>query len=270
MSLSSRTNSTPDLPRPGAFERKQLHGTFGALLGRGVLAGLVAGLIAGTFAYFVGEPHIDAAIAIEEAAALADHGVHPHSHGDEELVSRAGQRAGLFLAMALSGLALGAIFATVAHHARRHFTAPAVTLSLWLAFLCWMVISVIPFGIYPANPPAVGDPDTISQRTFAWGAAVVVGIIAATAAVAVTKKLATAWQSVRLAAAAVAFGVIVGLGYLALPTFDDVPADFPATLLWDFRVAAIASTTVMWLALGIIFAGLSERAAAAEEKRFIA
>lgn len=38
---------------------------------RGLAAGLIAGLLAGLFAYVVAEPSVDAAIAIEEAAAEA-------------------------------------------------------------------------------------------------------------------------------------------------------------------------------------------------------
>ena len=41
------------------------------LLLRGLLAGLIAGLIAGSFAYFAGEPHVDAAIAIDPGIAVA-------------------------------------------------------------------------------------------------------------------------------------------------------------------------------------------------------
>ncbi|GAA2892184.1 hypothetical protein GCM10020220_097890 [Nonomuraea rubra] len=39
------------------------------LLVRGLWAGLLAGLIAGGFAFAFGEPHVDSAIALEEAAA---------------------------------------------------------------------------------------------------------------------------------------------------------------------------------------------------------
>ena len=91
--------------------------TFGQLLVRGLIVGLFAGLLAGTFAYVMGEPRVDAAIAIEEANA----GAHTHDHGDEHaaspeaeeapLVSRSVQKAGLFLATGLTGVALGGILA---------------------------------------------------------------------------------------------------------------------------------------------------------------
>src|SRR5690606_17759830 len=52
---------------------------------RGLLLGLLAGLIAGGFACTFGEPQVDAAIALEEAAAPAPASAdgHGHSHGEE-------------------------------------------------------------------------------------------------------------------------------------------------------------------------------------------
>src|SRR5690606_20417940 len=44
-----------------------LTGSLKTLLLRGLLAGLIAGLLAATVGHFVGEPHVDAAIALEEA-----------------------------------------------------------------------------------------------------------------------------------------------------------------------------------------------------------
>src|SRR5438552_2672630 len=84
--------------------------TFGSLLVRGLIVGLFAGLLAGTFAYVLGEPRVDAAIAIEESGGHA----HAHDHESPEeqpLVSRDGQKAGLFLATSLYGVALGGLFA---------------------------------------------------------------------------------------------------------------------------------------------------------------
>lgn len=90
------------------------------LLVRGLLLGLLAGLVAGVFAFTAGEPRIDEAIALENAAAHEhEHGgaVHEHGagaaheHGEE--VSRGTQKAGLFLATGLYGLAAGGVFALV-------------------------------------------------------------------------------------------------------------------------------------------------------------
>ncbi|MFC9788195.1 CbtA family protein [Rhodococcus sp. NPDC127528] len=260
---------------------------FTKLLIRGLLAGLVAGLLAGAVAFVIGEPHIDAAIAIEESAsAPAEHAATPHehnaasvhtdatehpdepaaessghSHGGDALVSRDGQRFGLFLATTFAGLALGAIFAVVAHYARRVSTLSGPVLGLCLAGLGWLAIEAVPFFKYPANPPAVGDPDTIDKRTWLWLASVLLGLLAVGLA-AYAARIVSAHQflTVRIAVPLLVFLVVVAIGYVALPGVNEVGSDFPATLLWEFRVSSLAIQATLWLALGLGFAFLTERA----------
>nr|WP_296771376.1 CbtA family protein [Rhodococcus sp. (in: high G+C Gram-positive bacteria)] len=244
-----------------------LHGTFVQLLLRGLLAGLIAGLLAGAVAFTIGEPHVDSAIAIEEAAGAAEHSEEAtgtHSHDEEKaLVSRDGQRGGLFLATGLAGLALGAIFATVLHYARRFTRLSGSTLALTAAVLGWLAIEAVPFFKYPANPPAVGDPDTIDQRTWLWLASVVLGLVAVAVGIYVSKLVAAQSSfAVRVAAPVVSFLVITGLGYVLLPGINEVGADFPATLLWEFRLSSLATQATLWLALGLVFAYLTDRAVA--------
>ncbi|MFC7451389.1 CbtA family protein [Rhodococcus daqingensis] len=257
-----------------------LTGTFKNLLIRGLLAGLVAGLLAGVVAFVIGEPHIDAAIAIEESAAApvephghdagtAEAATGGHSHGDSEepLVSRDGQRFGLFLATTLAGLALGALFAAVAYYARRVSSLSGPILALALAGLGWLAVEAVPFFKYPANPPAVGDPETINNRTLLWLATVVLGLAAVAIAAYVAKRLAAnEFLTVRIAAPLLAFLVVVGFGYLVLPDIDEVGPDFPASLLWEFRVSSLTIQATLWLALGLAFAFLTERAAKANSR----
>jgi predicted cobalt transporter CbtA len=250
-----------------------LPGTFAQLLLRGLIAGLLAGLLAGAVAFIAGEPHIESAIALEEAAAGESHShgaekshgaeqSHGHSHGDDALVGRGGQKAGLFLATTLAGLALGVLYAAALHFARRHTNLSGWTLSLAGAGLGWLAVEAVPFGKYPANPPAVGDPDTITQRTWLWLATVVLGLVAVVVTVIVAKAVASQrFRTVRIVAPVVAFLVVVQLGYLVLPTIDGVGDDFPATLLWDFRVSSLLVQVTLWAALGFVFAFLTERAA---------
>lgn len=251
---------------------RPLAGGFLQLLLRGLLAGLIAGLLAGAVAFVAGEPHIESAIALEEAAGATDDHGHTHraadaeapqghSHGEDALVGRAGQKAGLFLATALAGLALGAIYAAVLHFARRHTALSGWSLALATAGFGWLAIEAVPFVKYPANPPAVGDPDTIAQRTWSWLATVVLGVVAVVVAVVVRKALAAQeLRTVRVVAPVLTFLVVVTLGYVVLPTIDEVADDFPATLLWEFRVSSLAVQAILWAGLGAVFAFLTERA----------
>ncbi len=250
--------------------RLPLTGTLKDLLLRGLLAGLIAGLLAGGVAFVLGEPRVDAAIAIEEAGAAAEAHEHAteapaggHSHGDEgedPLVSRNGQKGGLFLATALAGLALGAIFAAAANYARRFSSLSGPTLAITLATAGWLAIEAVPFFKYPANPPAVGDPDTINKRTLLWLAAVALGLVAVAVAAYVSKLVREQMFTIKLIAPLGAFLAIVILGYVLMPRVNEVGPDFPATLLWEFRLSSLATQATLWISLGLAFAFLTERA----------
>ncbi|MDG4838798.1 CbtA family protein [Micromonospora sp. WMMD967] len=231
---------------------------FVTVLVRGLLAGLIAGLLAGTFAYVAGEPHVDAAIAIEEAAsAHAEPATGAHDHEDA-LVSRNGQRGGLFLATGLFGAAMGGLLATAyVLLARRRRTYDDGRSGLLLAGAALLGAVVVPFLKYPANPPAVGDPATINQRTVTYLLMVVLGLVAVWAGSLGYRSVgaqAPLWQ--RVAAAVGGFLLVTVVSYVVLPSFQEVPADFPATLLWDFRLASLGTQVVLWTGIGLLFAAL--------------
>ncbi|MCY1143427.1 CbtA family protein [Actinoplanes sp. Pm04-4] len=239
--------------------------TFGALLLRGLLAGLIAGLLAGFFAYGFGEPKVDAAIAIEEAAAPAPAPDAPH---EEELVSRNGQKGGLFLATGLYGAAMGGLLAVAFTLLRRRLRTPSDTrAALGLAGAALLGLVLVPYVKYPPNPPAVGDPGTINQRTISYLAIVVIGLVAVWAAVVAKRTQPTEWR--QAIAAVIGFLVVVVVGYALLPNINEVPATFPPDLLWSFRLTSLGTQAVLWTTLGLAFAALLSlgRRAAAQPER---
>jgi hypothetical protein len=233
--------------------------TYGAILLRGLLAGLIAGLLAGVFAYATGESRIDAAIAIEQAQAAPEAADGHHDEG--ELVSREGQKGGLILATALYGVAMGGLLATAYTLLRRRLRTPSDTRAAFgLAGAALLGIVLVPFVKYPPNPPAVGDPATINQRTISYLAIVVIGLVAVWAGVVASRSLrATAPEWLRAAAAVGGFLIVVAIGYLLLPAIDEVPDTFPASLLWNFRLSSFGTQVTLWSALGLAFAALLSR-----------
>jgi predicted cobalt transporter CbtA len=235
---------------------------YGGLLIRGLLAGLVAGLLAGVFAYTVGEPKVDAAIAIEEAAAHAESATAGAAaeadHHEDELVSRNGQKAGLFLALGLFGTAMGGLLATAFVLLRRRLrTTTDARAALGLAGAGLLGAVIVPFVKYPANPPAVGNADTINQRTISYLAMVVIGLVAVWAAVVALRAVQDSRPEwLRWVASAAAFVAVVTIAYVALPHVDEVPDTFPASLLWNFRVVALGTLVILWSVLGLAFAAL--------------
>ncbi|MEU8423205.1 CbtA family protein [Micromonospora sp. NPDC048835] len=231
--------------------------SFLAVLVRGLLAGLVAGLLAGAFAYVAGEPHVEAAIAIEEAATHAEPAAGAHDHEDA-LVSRSGQRGGLFLATALFGAAMGGLLATAyVLLARRRRDDDDGRRGLLLAGAALLGAVIVPFLKYPANPPAVGDPATIDQRTVTYLLMVVLGLVAVWAGSLGYRSVgpqAPTW--LRAAAAVGGFVLVTAVSYVVMPSFQEVPADFPAALLWEFRLASLGTQVVLWTGIGLLFAAL--------------
>lgn len=225
-----------------------------ALLVRGMLAGLVAGAVAMAVAYFLGEGPVDSAIAFEES--------HSHEHGGEELVTRAMQStAGLATGVLVFGVAVGGIAALAYCVAlgRIGRFGPRATAAL-LALGALLSVYVVPYLKYPPNPPAVGDPDTIGQRTSLYFLMVLLSVLLSVAAVILGKRLAPRlgnWNAT--IAAGGAFVVAVGLAYAFLPSFNEVPKGFPATVVWEFRLATLAIQATLWTVFGLAFGFLAER-----------
>jgi predicted cobalt transporter CbtA len=252
----------------------------GTLLIRGMLVGILAGVLAFAFAHTFGEPQVDSAIAFEESHADADVPDHDqaamempadtaaaehHHGGEEELVSRPTQAGlGLFTAVVVYGAAFGGIFALVFAFAwgRAGIADPRMLAAL-LALAAFVVLIVVPGIKYPANPPAVGNGETIGSRTALYFAMLVASLLAATVALFTRGQLLRtvgAWNATLAALAA--FVVVVAGAMLILPAVNEVPEAFPASLLWQFRVASLGTQAVLWATIGVAFGALTQRSLA--------
>ena len=115
------------------------------------------------------------------------------------------------------GLALGVIFAIVLGAVGPRLAASTpLAASVRLGCAGFVAVVVVPFLKYPANPPAVGDPSTVNERTMLYFAALALSILLAWAVwrfhrAARLAPTAQAWATAALYAAGLA--VI----FLALP-----------------------------------------------------
>lgn len=232
------------------------------LLWRGMLAGVLAALLATLFARVYAEPQVDRAIGFE-----ASHEVHAmgHGHDDEAAeapVSRATQKGlGLATAVVLYGAAIGGLFSLVfAYCYGRIGRAGPRTLAMLIAALGFLIIVVIPGLKYPPNPPAVGQAETIQMRTGAYFAMIVISIAAlvlAARARAMTIRAVGAFNA--LAIGAGTYLAVIAIAQLGLPDINEVPANFPATVLWNFRIASIGMQLILWTMLGLAFGWMAEK-----------
>jgi predicted cobalt transporter CbtA len=229
----------------------------GNLLVRGMLVGLAAAVLALVFASLFGEPQVDSAIGFE--------GMHDHSGmnmSEPEPVSRSVQSTiGLATAVGAYGLAFGGLFAlgfAFAYGRLGRLSARATAGVLALG--SFVVVFLVPYLKYPANPPAVGQPDTIGSRTAWYFTMVLISLLAGIGATILARRLLArvgTWNAVLLGL--LAYVVVVAAAAAVLPIVNEVPADFPASVLWNFRIASLGTQLVLWTTIGLLFGVFTER-----------
>lgn len=229
------------------------------LLFAALIAGLVAGFATAVFHFVATEPVIQHAIDLEE--------LQQHAHNaaaQPELVSREVQRIGLFVGYLLYGLTWGLFFGLAAWLTRRF--APGGRLGRLggiLAVAGYGLLGLLPQVKYPANPPGVGDPETIGYRQALYFGLLGLSVLGAVLATVVYQRLAILgerWRSRprRLVAAAGLFLVYAAALFVLLPTNLD-PVTMPPDLVAQFRIRSVIGVTIFWLVLGGTFSILSSR-----------
>src|SRR4029077_17922433 len=254
---------------------------------RGMLVGIVAGLLSFVFLKVYGEPQVDRAVAFEtqqdEAAKAAaqeaeshnhtsashDHTSDAHTHmadhDESELVSRSVQAGlGLFVAVLVYSAAFGGLFglAFAFAYGRTSGTLTPQALSGVIAAVGFVAVYLVPNLKYPANPPAVGEPETIGIRTALYFVMIAISLAAMIASLAMKRAFAARvgeWNAGLLGAAC--YIVLVGVAALLLPAVNEVPDQFPAVALWNFRIASVGAQLIMWATLGLLFGALTQHAA---------
>ena len=236
---------------------------------RGLLAGLIAAFAAFGVAYVVGEPSVRAAIALEDSA-----GGHSHSSGTagstdaehtepdapaagEVEVPRSLQSTlGLLTGLLVAGVTLGGLVGVVSAMAMGRFgrlTPRATTLAV--TAMAFVAVYVVPFLIYPPNPPAVGSGDTIGMRSALYFIFLAISLIAAVTAVLVGRRLRERVGGWHAALIGIAGYVVVMLVVMSLlPHYNEVPNSFPASVLYDFRRASFLTQLTLWTVLGVVLA----------------
>lgn len=263
------------------------------LILRGILAGAAAGLIAFVFARIFAEPFINAAIKYESgrdaAQAMLDKaaGLAAPAEGPD-LFSRTIQaNVGIGVGMIGFGAAMGAFFSVVfiACVGRVGRMRPR-QLALAVAAAGFVVIYLVPFIKYPANPPSIGNPDTIKQRGGYYLVMMLAAVVLLGLAIALGKRLQSKlgnWNASLVAGGA--FVVAVGVVMALLPKFGHFSANvalhgvhttetprpltdatgsliypgFPADDLFNFRLCSVAAQLILWTVLGVVFGAMAER-----------
>ncbi|MCC7105486.1 MAG: CbtA family protein [Chloroflexi bacterium] len=214
-----------------------------------MIAGLAAGLTVAIFHAIVTEPVIDRAIALEEQQHQAS-GTH-----EEPVVNRGVQKIGLVVGYVIYGLTFGVLFASAYALARRWLPgAESPRTRLLAALAAYWAVGLLPFLKYPANPPGVGDPETIGTRQELYLGFLILSVIAVVLAIALSSRLTHRLRSMpaRYLAVLVAAGLLSALLYLTVPGTQD-KIEMPEDLVGTFRWLSLAGVTLFWTVLGLFF-----------------
>lgn len=228
-----------------------------------LFSGAVAGTVLGVVNQGVVEPFIDRAIEIEVKSAEANGEIVDPAELAEY---RLWQKGGEIVAGTILGLSIGALFGIVFAYARASLPGSSnKKKALALAGIMWFVLFLVPAIKYPANPPAVGDPDTIYYRQSLYVAFVAISGLSALGLAFLRKKMglrSLAAEKKKAAAPVVViiviYAAIMAAAFVVMPPNpDEITA--PMDLVAGFRVASALTMSLFWALAGIILGSFWDR-----------
>lgn len=241
---------------------------------RGLVAGLFAGILAGLVGLTAGGPSLDTALDLQtiwsQQSEAAGNGTQDATltpgttRTDSDTLTpftRGGQRAGTLVGISVFGVTAGALFALLALWAVGRVTGDGWARSLKLGTACVLALVLLPALVAPPIPPGAGNLDETRTRLLVHLLAGCAGLVLAWGTWAanhllVSLPLARPWRHTLLGGSLIACS---GLLLLALPQPGAVPSAFPAELLWEFRLGAVATQVTLVGALAVCFGLLGLR-----------
>lgn len=214
-----------------------------------LISGALAGTIHGIANLVLVEPYLDTAIGIENQHLFASGEEKDTPEFRAEFDSyRYWQKGGQVLAGAILGTSIGALFGIVYAYSRSSLPGRTdLKKTFTLAAIMWFTIYFIPFLKYPANPPTVGDPDTVILRSILYLSFIAISGFGAIGFYQLYKKL----QSQTKVVAFVGYAVFIGLVFVAMPPNpDEISA--PMELVNGFRTMSVIGVSVFWVSVAAI------------------
>jgi predicted cobalt transporter CbtA len=214
-----------------------------------LISGAIAGTILGLINQLLVEPYIDQAIEIEVQNTVASG---EPVDLDELVQYRLWQKSGEIVAGTILGTSISALFGIVYVYSRDSLPGSNnKKKGLILAGIMFFVIFLIPALKYPANPPAVGDPETIEYRESLYIGMLVISGFTALGVAVLYRSLGQNRQESRKIIVPAIYAVIIALAFTVLPNNPDEVA-ISADLLMNFRIVTTITMGIFWGALGIL------------------
>lgn len=212
-----------------------------------LLSGAVAGTVHGLVNLVLVEPYLDSAIGIENQQLF--------DSGDEKDTPefwanyysyRAWQKGGEILAGAILGIAIGSLFGIVFGLSKNALPGNNfVKKALVFALIMWATLYIIPFAKYPANPPTVGEPETIILRQILYLGFIAISGLGALGFYQIYKRIN------KKALAFVGYGGLIIAAFIAMPPNPD-PITLNTDILNGFRVMSMVGVSSFWAAVALV------------------
>lgn len=217
------------------------------LVGITLSSGVIAGIILAFLNLGIVEPTIDKAIALEVQKQVSS----GENVNMSELIDyRYWQKVGAFAGGAIYGAGLAALFGVIFVFTRNKLPGKNnKQKAIFLAGIMWFVLFLMVALKYPANPPAVGDPETIYYRETLYVGYIMISGLAALG-------MAVIWIKTRINSKKIIiplmYAAIMVTAYAVMPSNPD-KIEISMDLIQTFRVLTATTIGVFWGILGIIF-----------------
>jgi len=221
-----------------------------------LVSGAFAGLVHGSANLVLVEPYLDEAIGIENQNLFAS------GEEDDTLEFwieyegyRAWQKGGQLLAGVILGTSIGALFGIVFTLSRNSLPGNNnIKKALILAGIMWFTIYFIPFLKYPANPPTVGEAETVVLRSILYLSFIAISGFAAVG----FYKLSKIFKGKKKLVALIGYVVFVSVVFVVMPENpDEITA--PSDLVTGFRIMSVLGVSTYWISVGLILGILWNR-----------
>ena len=227
-----------------------------------LISGASAGLIHGTINFAIVEPYLDQAIGIENQDLFAS--------GNEENTSdfwveyegyRAWQKSGQILAGVILGTSFGSLFGIVFALSRNSLPGTNnISKALILSGIMYVTLYLIPFLKYPANPPTVGDSETVVLRAILYISFITISGIGAISFYQLSQK----FKNKKKFTALLGYGIFISVIFIMMPENPD-EITVPMNLVNEFRLVSVFGVTSFWISVAIILGFFWNRLDSSEE-----
>lgn len=220
-----------------------------------IISGAISGTILGIMNLAIVEPVLDKAIGNEIQNEVSE----GNTIDEQEIQSyRIWQKTGQIAAGIVLGISLGALLGISFIFGKKILPGSNNQKKVMaLVGIIWLVIFLIPMLKYPANPPTVGDPDTIYERQNLYVTFTMIsGFIAL--------GLAFLYERIdgrplrKFVIISIIYSGMIGGVFITMPNNPD-QIFAPIELVEEFRLASGFTMSIFWLVLGITFGSMWEK-----------